>query len=153
MFINLVQLLIRKEIDTGFKMKVYDILREDDDSSNAGIGGNTKKQPKSGKVHDHFQAAIKGMETYTDKNSYYTMYRFGVDMAKGSQKQPYNPSGAVCNQMATLAYTDAEQKIIDNSKKNLGLKSKKLTSKDSNEHQDTHTSSPVAKIKRNKYGV
>jgi hypothetical protein len=134
-------------------MKVYDILREDDNSSTAGIGENTKKQSKSGKVHDQFQTAIKGMETYTDKNSYYTMYRFGVDMARGSQDQPYDPSGPVGNQMATLAYTDAEQQIIDNSKKNLGLKSKKLTSKDSFENQNTYTISPVATVKRNKYGV
>jgi hypothetical protein len=132
-------------------MRVIDIIKE---SNETGQGGKERKKGKSGKVHDHYQAAIKGMETYTDENSYYTMYRFGVDMARGKQEHhPYDPMSPVGNQMATVAYTDAEQEIINNSKKNLGLKSKKLTSKNSIEHQDTHTVSPVAKIKRNKYGV
>lgn len=152
MSIKLVQLLIRKEIGTEFNVKVYDILREDD-SSNSGIGGKTTKQGKSSNVYDHYQAAIKGMETYTDNNSYYTMYRFGVDMAGSPADQDFTPASPVGNQMATVAYTDAEQQIIDKSKKNLGLKSKKLTSKDSSEQPNTHTSSPVAKIKRNKYGI
>jgi hypothetical protein len=135
-------------------MKVYEILKEEDGGSTAGQGGNLKKQNKSGKVHDHYQSAIKGMETYTDNNTYYTMYRFGVDMARGTKEHyHYDPTSPVGNQMATVAYTDAEQKIIDNSKKNLGLKSRKLTSSNSSEHPETHTASPVAKIKRNKYGV
>lgn len=136
-------------------MKIFELLNESDDANTSvTTGGKERKTGKSGKVHDHYQAAIKGMETYTDENSYYTMYRFGVDMARGTKEHhPYDSMSPVGNQMATVAYTDEEQKIIDNSKKNLGLKSKKLTSKNSVEHINTHTSSPVAKIKRNKYGV
>lgn len=136
-------------------MRIHELLNEsDDDANNAGQGTNQPNKRKSGKVHDHYQAAIKGMETYTDNNSYYTMYRFGVDMARGlGGHHPYDATSPVGNQLATLAYTDVEQKIIDNSKKNIGLKSKKLTSSDSSEHTETHVVSPVAKIKRNKYGV
>lgn len=135
-------------------MKIFELLSESNDANNTGQGGNERRKDGSGKIHDHYQNAIKGMETYTDENSYYTMYRFGVDMARGTQEHhPYDSASPVANQMTTVAYTDAEQKIIDNSKKNIGLKSRKLTSKNSIEHADTHTSSPVAKIKRNKYGV
>jgi hypothetical protein len=139
----------------GFSMRINELLNEaDDGGNNAGQGSATKRPSKSSNVHDQYHSAIQGMETYTDPNSYYTMYRFGVDMASGPKEHyPYDPAGPIGNQMATLAYTDVEQKIIDNSKKNLGLKSKKLTSKDSTEHTDTHVSSPVAKVKRNKYGI
>jgi hypothetical protein len=135
-------------------MRVYEILNEDDGGNDVGKGGSSNKRGKAGKVHDHHAAAIKGLETYGGNDSYYTMYRFGIDMARGpNEHHPYDQSSAIGNQMATLAYTDAEQKIIDNSKKNMGLTSKKLTSKDSKEHPNVHTVSPVAKIKRNKYGI
>jgi len=135
-------------------MKIREIIKEAEDSNTAGKGGKQKKPRTSSKVHDHYQAAIKGMETYPNDTSYYTMYRFGIDMARGTQEHhPYDSASPVGNQMTTVAYTDAEQKIINNSKKNIGLTSKTLTSKDSNERNDTHTKSPVAVIKKNKYGV
>ena len=135
-------------------MRLHEILNEDNGSTPASQGNKSKKQGKSGNMHDHYQSAIKSMETYTDNNSYYTMYRFGVDMAGGPKKDHrYDPVSPVGNQMATVAYTDADQSIIDSSKKNLGLKSKRLTSKDSSETPNTNKLSPVAKIKRNKYGV
>jgi hypothetical protein len=135
-------------------MKVSDIIKESDNSTTDGNGNKETRKGKSGKVHDYYRSSVKGLETYTDNNSYYTMYRFGVDMARGTQEQhPYDPKSPIGNQLATVAYTDEEQKIIDNSKKNIGLKSKKLTSKNSVEQSDTYTPSPVANIKKNKYGV
>ena len=134
-------------------MKVSEIITESDSSNTDAIqqAGNTKK---SGKVHDQFKSSIKGMHTYPGSHTYYDMYRFGVDMAGSpDDHNAYDPASPVANQLVTLSYSDADQKIIDKSKKKMGFTSKQLTSNNSTEQSNTHTSSPVAKIKRNKYGV
>jgi hypothetical protein len=134
-------------------MRIYELLNEDD-SNNAGQGGSQKKSSKSGNVHDHYQSAIKGMHTYPGNHTYYDMYRFGVNMAGSpDDHNDYDPSSPVANQLVTLSYSDADQKIIDKSKKKMGFTSKQLTPDNSTEPNETHTLSPVAKIKRNKYGI
>lgn len=134
-------------------MKVSEIITESESGNTDATqqAGNTKK---SGKMHDHFKASIKGMYTYPGPHTYYDMYRFGVDMAGSpNDHNQYDPASPVANQLVTLSYSDADQKIIDKSKKKMGFDSKKLTPNNSTEPTETHTSSPVAKIKRNKYGV
>jgi len=133
-------------------MKISELINENVD--NASSTQHNKKSGKSNPVHDNFNAAIKGMQTYPGGHSYYDMYRFGVSMAGNSQDgNGFSASGPVGNQLATLAYTDAEQAIINKSAKTMKMPGKQLTSKDSIEPTETHTSSPVAKIKKNKYGV
>jgi len=128
-------------------MRVKELLAE-----NADAPGNTGGS--ANKMHGHHEAAIKGMETYPDLPAhYYNMYRFGVHMAGSPADQDMKAVGSVANQMVTLAYSDADQDIINKSKKALGLKGKQLTSKASKEVSDTNTVSPVAKPKKNKYGV
>jgi hypothetical protein len=134
-------------------MKVTEIITESNsENSNATDQAGTTK--KSGKMHDHFKSSIKGMHTYPGNHTYYDMYRFGVDMAGSPDDyNTYDPASPIANQLVTLSYSDADQKIIDKSKKKMGFKSKKLTPNDSKEPSDTSNTSPVAKVKRNKYGV
>jgi hypothetical protein len=128
-------------------MKVSEIITESDI-------GQTGTSRKSGKMNNQFNSSIKGMHTYPGNHTYYDMYRFGVDMAGSpGDHNDYDPASPVANQMVTLSYSDEDQKIIDKSKKKMGFNSKQLTSNNSTEPSNTHTSSPVAKIKRNKYGV
>jgi hypothetical protein len=128
-------------------MKVSEIITESDI-------GQTGTSRKSGKMNDQVKSSIKGMHTYPGNHTYYDMYRFGVDMAGSpGDHNDYDPASPVANQMVTLSYSDEDQKIIDKSKKKMGFNSKQLTSNNSTEPSNTHTSSPVAKIKRNKYGV
>lgn len=134
-------------------MKIREIITESDTGNTDATGqsGNTKK---SGKMHDHFKSSIKGMHTYPGNHTYYDMYRFGVDMAGSpDDHNAYDPASPVANQLVTLSYSDADQKIIDKSKKKMGFTSKQLTTNDSKEPSDTSNTSPVAKVKRNKYGV
>jgi len=134
-------------------MKVFEIITESD-SGNTDATRQAGNSKKSGKMHDHFKSSIKGMHTYPGNHTYYDMYRFGVDMAGSpDDHHSFDPSSPVANQLVTLSYSDADQKIIDKSKKKMGFTSKQLTPNDSKEPSDTSNNSPVAKIKRNKYGV
>ena len=133
-------------------MKISELLNEDLDTLSA--SNRAGKHGTSSKVHNHYSAAIKGFQTYPGKHTYYDMYRFGVDMAGSpDDTTDFEQASPVANQLATLAYTDADQQIINKSSKKMGMKGKQLTSKDSIEHNDVHSVSPVAKIKRNKYGI
>lgn len=134
-------------------MKVSEIITESD-SGNTDATGQAGTTKKSKKMHDHFKSSIKGMHTYPGNHTYYDMYRFGVDMAGSPDDHcKYDSASPVANQLVTLSYSDADQKIIDKSKKKMGFKSKQLTPNNSKELSDTSNTSPVAKIKRNKYGV
>jgi len=130
-------------------MKVFELLKEDNESGST--GGRSSK--KSSALHPVHKSALKDLTTYPELPGwYYDMYRFGVDMA-GSPDGEMNRTSATANQLTTLAYTDVDAEIINRSKKNMGLKGKTLTSKDSQELADTNKTSPVAKPKKNKYGV
>ena len=134
-------------------MKVTEIITESD-SGNTNATGHAGNAKKSGKMHDHFKSSIKGMHTYPGNHTYYDMYRFGVDMAGSpTDRHKYDPASPVANQLVTLSYSDEDQKIINKTKKKMGFKSKQLTPNDSKEPSDTSNTSPVAKIKRNKYGI
>ena len=142
-------------------MRLREIINEDsgagdsgdDSGSNPGTGGT--KGGKRGKMHPHHASAIKGMTTYPEfPGWYYNMYRFGVDMA-GNQHEDHNyvQQSHSANELSTYAYTEADKLIIDKSKKNMGVKGKTLTSNKSEEPDGINKHSPVAKIKKNKYGI
>ena len=79
----------------------------------------------------------------------YQVYRFGVAMANHKQP-PYGPAG----QHAVIsAYTSEEEEIIHAAEKATGHKGRILADRGSNEPFSTDTQSPVAKSKRNRYGV
>jgi hypothetical protein len=132
------------------------VLKEDagGDTGTDAYGGSGEKTGGKGTLHPHHKAAIKGWNTIPELPGwYYNMYRLGIHMAGSPEDQDMSKQSASANQMSLYAYTDAEQKIIDKSKKELGYKGNKLTSNKSEEPDGTHKVSPVAKIKKNQYGI
>jgi hypothetical protein len=138
-------------------MKIREIINEDDGGSadsgegNPGTGGKTsgKREP----MEPNHKAAIKDMVRFPEMPSYYyNMYRFGVHMAGSPGDQPMKALSPNANELTVLAYSDADADIVNKTKKELGLKGKTMTSKDSKEH-DVNVVSPVAKRKKNKYGI
>ena len=130
-------------------MRLRELINEDGDN-----GGNPGGKGKPDKLHPTHKSAIKGLTTYPELPGwYYNMYRFGVHMAGSPDDQDMAEKSPMANQLATLAYTDAEQAIINKSKKAMGIKGKKMTSDRSEEAEHTNTTSPVAKRKKNQYGV
>jgi hypothetical protein len=88
-----------------------------------------------------------------DNNSHpYLAYRMGVAMA-GSPDETMDQHGPLGSSFITLDYTDADTKIRKGAEKVMGVKSQEVTGKGSVETDNVNTSSPVAKPKKNKYGV
>lgn len=133
-------------------MRAYEFLKEEQDNASSASQGSANK--KSGNINHNHKSSIKGMSTYPEVPShYYDFYRFGVHMAGSPENQDMDKASPYANQLVTLAYSDEDAKIINKSKKAMGFKQKTLTSNDSKENADTNKTSPVAKIKKNKYGV
>ena len=79
----------------------------------------------------------------------YQIYRFGMAMANHEQP-PYGPAG----QHAVIsAYTLEEEEIVRAAERATGHKGRILADRGSDEPLSTDILSPVAKPKRNRYGV
>jgi hypothetical protein len=110
---------------------------------------------ESDKLRRSAAAAIPDAHFYPalDNSSPYASYRYGVALAK-SPDETVDRKGPTQSKMVTLAYTEGDAEIINKTNKIMGIKGKALTSKKSHESSTVdNNSSPVAKPKRNKYGV
>jgi hypothetical protein len=132
-------------------MKIIDIINEDSDLYGGNRGG--RNSPRS--LHKDQSTVIKSMDIYPElPGHYYDMYRFGVHMAGSPDNHHHmDKASANANHLTTLAYTGAEQDIINRSKKAMGLKSKRIASDKSTEPSNINKVSPVPKPKKNKYGI
>lgn len=117
-------------------MKIYEIITE----------GTDKKLPKTSR-----EAAPHAKQMHIDQ--YYQMYRFGIAMAGEPEKSA--PIAGPAKDMPTVwMYTDAEEDMVNKAAKNQGISSETVVAKGpSSELKIVNTVSPVAKPKRNKYGV
>jgi hypothetical protein len=90
---------------------------------------------------------------YLDNNNHpYLAYRFGVALAP-SPRDVDHKEGPIGSEFITIGYSDADQEIIDHARKEFGLPVRKHSGKGSVELDSVGKTSPVAKPKRNKYGV
>jgi hypothetical protein len=80
----------------------------------------------------------------------YAAYRFGMAMADHTINYPEGPAG---NSAVIVAYTPEEEEIIAAGSRQTGHKGSILANKGSTESDSTEIQSPVAKPKRNRYGV
>ncbi len=90
---------------------------------------------------------------YLDNNSHpYVAYRFGVALAKSPTdvKDKQGPTGS---EFVTIGYSEADNEIINHARKEFGLTARTHSTKGSEELDVVNKTSPVAKPKRNKYGV
>lgn len=119
-----------------------------------------------GSIQDDVAAAIPG--TYVipalPNQDPYKQYRFGVAMAnarankdKDDQRDPNFRAQSPWGENAiVVSYSGTTQEIIDDALEQVGLSSsdkKMITPQGSNETTTVNAQSPVAKPKRNKYGV
>lgn len=90
---------------------------------------------------------------YLDNNNHpYLAYRFGIALAK-SPNPISDHEGPIGSEFTTIGYSDADQEIIDKARKEFGITPRKHSTKGSVENDSVNRTSPVAKPKRNKYGV
>jgi len=108
------------------------------------------------KWHDvHIQAlknamSIPNISMNKANGSPYMQYRFGMAMANPNMPR----AGAMSGDPLITAYTDADLQKVKDAAKTLGAGAiTHLTDGESNELKDGNTVSPVAKPKKNKYGI
>ena len=82
----------------------------------------------------------------------YLAYRFGIELA-GAPDVDADQRAGTGSDFVTIGYSDADDEIIAHAAKKFGLKRKTHGGKGSKELDSASTASPVAKPKRNKYGV
>lgn len=108
-----------------------------------------------GKIRKGVRNSLSDLDSYSDlsnSSNPYLAYRFGVALAK-SPEDVVAQEGPIGSDFATIGYSDADQQIIDHAKKEFGIKGKKHGGKGSVELDKVNKVSPVAKPKKNKYGV
>lgn len=102
------------------------------------------------KFHSDHTSCMTRHKTYDKLSSNYDLYRFGITMA-GSPDSSHEKT-SIGEVPTIFAYSDGDQHIIDSAEKKHGIRGKKMTDS-SHEPDHVNKNSPVAKIKRNQYGV
>jgi hypothetical protein len=80
----------------------------------------------------------------------YRAYRFGMAMADHSIDHPDGPTS---NSAVIVAYAPEEEEIIKAGTRQTGHKGRLVADRGSNEPNSTESISPVARPKKNRYGV
>jgi hypothetical protein len=97
------------------------------------------------------QAGAVHAKRYDELDTYYSMYRFGIAMAGHHKDGPAH--GPAQDKFTVWAYTDGDEEIIKQAEKNFGSRGTEIAKGPSRETENIHVVSPVAKVKKNKYGV
>lgn len=103
------------------------------------------------------KSSIKGAVTIPDANNNagdsYKQYRFGLALA-GAPEYPTKATNDIGGDPLLTTYTDEEFNMIKyaGNRTNVGT-IKQIANNKSREQKDTHKTSIVANIKRNKFGV
>lgn len=111
---------------------------------------------ENSKKYDFNDPSLPRARTFPDMDQYYEFYRFGIDMAQASSDDGITNDGSAYpthDYVATLGYSKADDEIINKAIKKRGYKQKMTSPGRSQEHSDVNASSPVATVKRNRYGV
>ena len=91
-----------------------------------------------------------------DNNNHpYLAYRFGVALAPSPDVSDIYDEGPIGSDFAMVDYTDGDREIRQAAAKRMGIKFDAGTGKGSEELPDKiiNKTSPLANVKRNKYGV
>ena len=123
-------------------MKIHEIISEAKD-----YAGQTAMRADS-------VAALPNGHVYPDldNSSGYLQYRFGIAVA-GAPHQKMTTASPTGLKTVTIGYTQADEEILDAAAKTIGIPRVRLTTAGSNETSDVNQVSPVAKPKKNKYGI
>lgn len=103
-------------------------------------------------IPDFAEPVLDRMMMMPDMDPYYEYYRF-MTMTAGEPEVKIDPAGTLRNVPAALAYSKEEMTMLNNALKRMGRKAEFVTGPGSQEPKGTHNTSPVAQVKKNKYGV
>lgn len=122
-------------------MRAHEFVTESKVVDKATLGGN-------------YSAEMPSALSYPELTGrFYDMYKFGVAAAMAPDQIHDYARQSIGPDLLTLAYTEGDRAILDKAAKIMNIKSEKMNSKQSHENEDTNKTSPVAKPKKNRYGV
>ena len=126
-------------------MRLHEILSEE----------QNKDRGTPGPVSKEFDAVSPGMTAFKQLRNTdpYMQYRMGVALANAASEQAFDQESAYAENFLTVSYTDEEEDIIKRAASMMGVTPTTLAKKKSTEPTGTNVASPVAKPKRNRYGV
>jgi hypothetical protein len=107
-----------------------------------------------GKLRKAAELALPNLRKYDnlDNSSPYHAYRFGIALA-GAPAMGTDKDGPIGQKMVTIGYTEADDDITQAAAKLIGATSTQISTNGSKELPWVNKESPVAKPKKNKYGV
>lgn len=114
------------------------------------VEGRSKKPMR--KMHKQALDNLSQYDALDNNNNPYLAYRFGMALA-GSPDMDMDRKSTIGSNFNMVDYTDADTKIRRGAEKVMGVKPSMSTGKGSEELPSVQKHSPVAKIKKNKYGV
>ena len=112
---------------------------------------------RENKIHKSARDAVPGLTAYpalNNNNDPYRAYKYGVMLSSAPDKAAVTHKGSLGGDFLTISFSDEDDKMLDAAAKQMGISRKLVgSSKRSIESPDTHKISPVAAVKRNKYGI
>ena len=154
---------VKQLIADGEAKRVWKIVQSYTNTQLHGTEFNeelTEAGLKSKKITKRQQQSTRGLNTYSDSehwNGDYTAYRLGMAVActNGKNIPDIDPKSWIGKAKSTHPYTQEEQEMLKKAYKAAGAAYKDENHGDmrSLELDSTNKASPIAKLKRNKYGV
>ena len=120
---------------------------------------NGKSHGKPSKVHGRADAALPGVfvQRQLRNTDQYMQYRFGMAVAAARAHAEghieFEQESAWAENLAQIMYAPEDEETIMLASKLMGVTPSRITDNKSRESKGTSSQSPVAKPKRNKYGV
>jgi hypothetical protein len=121
-------------------MKINEVIHE----------GKERKPMR--KMHSQALNNLTQYDALDNNANPYLAYRFGIAMA-GSPGGDMDKSSPIGSNFNTVDYSDADAEIRRGAERVMGVKPSRSTGRGSKELANVQKVSPIAKIKKNKYGV
>jgi hypothetical protein len=133
-------------------MRAFEFLKE----------SKSKSHGRASKIHDRQDAALPGVFVQRELRNTdpYMQYRYNMAVASARAiangdltVDQFNQESAWAENLVQVMYTPEDEKTIELASKLMGVKPTRISDNVSREPKGTESVSPVAKPKRNKYGI
>jgi hypothetical protein len=109
------------------------------------------KAPKTSEIHDEIKSSLNPSLVFTDMDPGYDFYKFMMQAAASPNDIPVDHLMKAVP--LAMPYTKEDEDMLHHALKRMGKKHTHITTDKSGEHKNVHNTSPVAAIKKNRYGV
>jgi hypothetical protein len=131
-------------------MRAKDFINEDWTSKSHGNPRKIRSGQAAAMPGVFVQRELRNTDTYMQ-------YRYGIAVAAARANRdhgvPFEQESAWAENLAQVMYAPEDEETIMLASKLMGVTPTRITDNASREPKSTETQSPVAKTKRNKYGV